>query len=73
MRGVVAHDIAARISYLRADLAQAVTGTIDAELTARGATGGLVAIGADGRIVVAHNSPAMFAAYDDGGRLVTRH
>lgn len=71
MRGVVAHDIAARMSYLRAGLADAVTGTVTSELTARGASGGLVAIGADGRIVVAHNSPAMFAAFDDGGRLVT--
>jgi beta-aspartyl-peptidase (threonine type) len=71
MRGVVAYDIAARMSYLGAGLADAVTGTVAAELTARGAAGGLIAIGADGRIVVAHNSPAMFAAFDDGGRLVT--
>jgi beta-aspartyl-peptidase (threonine type) len=71
MRGLVAYDISARMSYLHAGLAEAVAGTITAELTTRGASGGLVAIGADGRIVVAHNSPAMFAAFDDGGRLVT--
>jgi beta-aspartyl-peptidase (threonine type) len=71
MRGLVAYDISARMSYLRAGLAEAVAGTIIAELSTRGASGGLVAIGADGRIVVAHNSPAMFAAFDDGGRLVT--
>jgi beta-aspartyl-peptidase (threonine type) len=74
IRGVVAHDVAARVRYLRTGLAEAVTGTITAELTGRGAGGGLIAVDADGAIVVAHNSPAMFAAYadhTDGGRVVT--
>ncbi|MCC9306167.1 isoaspartyl peptidase/L-asparaginase [Kitasatospora sp. RB6PN24] len=71
VRGVVAHDVAARISYLRSGLAEAVTGTITTELTAREASGGLIAVAADGTIAVAHNSPAMFAAFDDGSRLVT--
>lgn len=71
MRSLVAHDISARMSYLHAGLAEAVTDTVETELTARAASGGLIAIGADGTVVVAHNSPAMFAAYDDGGRLVT--
>jgi L-asparaginase / beta-aspartyl-peptidase len=71
MRGLVAHDISARMTYLGAGIAEAVTGTITEELTATQASGGLIAIGADGRIVVAHNSPAMFAAYADDGRLVT--
>jgi beta-aspartyl-peptidase (threonine type) len=62
IRGVVAHDIAARIRYAGAGLAEAVRGTFEQELTQRGATGGLVAVGGDGRIVVAHNSPAMFSA-----------
>ena len=62
IRGVVAYDVAARIRYAGADLAEAVRGTFDHELTQRGFTGGLVAVGGDGRIVVAHNSPAMFSA-----------
>jgi beta-aspartyl-peptidase (threonine type) len=66
IRGVVAYDVAARIRYAAADLAEAVQGTFDQELTARGATGGLVAVGGDGRIVVAHNSPAMFSARGTG-------
>jgi beta-aspartyl-peptidase (threonine type) len=66
IRGVVAYDVAARIRYAAADLAEAVQGTFDQELTARGATGGLVAVGGDGRIVVAHNSPAMFSARGAG-------
>ncbi len=70
IRGVVSHDIAARIRYLGCDVAQAVTSTIEEELAARGASGGLVAVSADGRVVVAHNSPTMFAAYEQDGRLV---
>lgn len=64
IRGVVAYDIAARVRYLGAGLAEAVTSTIETELTAKNASGGLVAVGSDGRIVVAHNSPMMFAAFD---------
>ena len=66
IRGVVAYDIAARIRYARADLAGAVRDTFKEELTQRGSTGGLVAVGGDGRIVVAHNSPAMFSARGTG-------
>lgn len=66
IRGVIAHDIAARIRYASAGLAAAVRGTIDEELARRGSDGGLVAVGADGRVVVAHNSPAMFSARGTG-------
>ena len=66
IRGVVAYDVAARIRYAGADLAEAVRGTFEQELAQRGFTGGLVAIGGDGRIVVAHNSPAMFSARGTG-------
>jgi beta-aspartyl-peptidase (threonine type) len=51
-------------------MAEAVEATVRAELVPRGATGGLIAVTADGAVVVAHNSPAMFAAYHDGDRLV---
>lgn len=66
IRGVVAYDVAARIRYAGADLTEAVRGTFAQELAHRGATGGLVAVGGDGRIVVAHNSPAMFSARGTG-------
>jgi beta-aspartyl-peptidase (threonine type) len=70
IRGAVAYDIVARIRHGGSDLADAVRSTIAEELTARGASGGLVSVGADGRVVVAHNSPTMFAAFHDGERLV---
>ncbi len=66
IRGVVAYDVAARIRYAGAGLAEAVRETFEQELTRRGSTGGLVAVGGDGRIVVAHNSPAMFSARGTG-------
>jgi L-asparaginase / beta-aspartyl-peptidase len=66
IRGVVAYDVAARIRYTGADLAEAVRATFEAELTQRGATGGVAAVGGDGRVVVAHNSPMMFSARGTG-------
>jgi beta-aspartyl-peptidase (threonine type) len=66
IRGVVAYDVAARIRYAGAGLADAVRSTFEQELAQRGFTGGLVAAGGDGRIVVAHNSPAMFSARGPG-------
>jgi beta-aspartyl-peptidase (threonine type) len=66
IRGVVAYDVAARMRYAGAGLAAAVRATFAEELTRHGSTGGLVAVGADGRVVVAHNSPAMFSARGTG-------
>ena len=66
IRGVVAYDVAARIRYAGADLAAAVRGTFEEELARRGSTGGLIAVGGDGRVVVAHNSPMMFSARGTG-------
>lgn len=71
IKGVVAYDIAARIRYTGQPLAAAIEATVEEELTRHGAMGGLIAVGGDGTITVAHNSPAMFAAYHDGTRLVT--
>jgi beta-aspartyl-peptidase (threonine type) len=71
IKGVVAYDIAARIRYLGAPLRAAVEATVEEELSARGAMGGLIAVDADGTIVVAHNSSMMFSAYQDGERLVS--
>ena len=65
IRGVVAYDVAARIRYTGADLANAVRETLQ-ELARRGGSGGLIAVGGDGGIVVAHNSPAMFSARGTG-------
>jgi beta-aspartyl-peptidase (threonine type) len=70
LRGVIAYDIAARIRYAGAPLADAVRATFDAELAQRGSTGGVVAVGGDGGVVVAHNSPMMFSARGPGAEPV---
>lgn len=71
IQGVVAHEIYARMRYGHATLSHAVSATIVSELGPREATGGVIAIGSDGRLVIAHNSPGMFAAYKDADELVT--
>jgi beta-aspartyl-peptidase (threonine type) len=71
MQGVVAHEIYARVRFAGARLSDAVVETIVSELDKRQATGGVIAVGADRRVVIAHNSPEMFAAYEEGGELVT--
>ncbi|HEY0247588.1 MAG TPA: isoaspartyl peptidase/L-asparaginase [Gryllotalpicola sp.] len=63
IEGVVAHDISSRLRYAGSGLADAVRAVFAEELDARGSTGGLVAVGSDGRIVIGHNSPAMFSAH----------
>lgn len=71
IEGVVAHDIYARMRYAGTVLPEAVRGTMEAELDGRSSDGGLIAVDADGRVVVAYNSSAMFAAYEESGELVT--
>ncbi|WP_426302791.1 isoaspartyl peptidase/L-asparaginase family protein [Arthrobacter sp. R-11] len=71
MEGVVAHEVYARMRYGGASLAEAVSRTIAEELEPRGADGGVIAVGADGRVVVAHNSKSMFAAYEADGVVLT--
>ncbi|MGB4137043.1 MAG: isoaspartyl peptidase/L-asparaginase [Microbacterium sp.] len=66
IQGVVAHEISARVRHTGATLADAVRDVLDEEVGGRGATGGIIAVGADGQVVVAHNSPAMFAATGRG-------
>lgn len=62
IQGVVAHEIAARVRHAGVPLADAVRDVLSEEVGGRRATGGIIAVGADGEVVIAHNSPAMFAA-----------
>ncbi len=70
LRGVVSYDIVARMRYLGLGLGQAVVETIRTELTEKNASGGLVSVDADGVLVIAHNSPTMFAAFLHNEKLV---
>lgn len=63
IRGAVAHDIHARMAYRGDSLAAAIRGTIADQLDATGGSGGLIAVGADGELVLAFNSASMFRGY----------
>ena len=63
MQGVVAHEIVARVRHRGQPLTEAVAEVLETEVGGRGATGGVIVVGADGQVVVAHNSPAMYAAF----------
>lgn len=71
IKGVVAHEIYARMHYSGMRLPDALAATIEAELETRNAEGGLIAVAANGEVAIAHNALAMFAAYELNGVLVT--
>lgn len=71
IEGVISHEISARMRYLNVGIADAISGTITEELDSRGANGGIIAVDAEGRICIAYNSDAMFAAYRENGQVVT--
>lgn len=72
MAGVVAHDVYARMAYGGASLPEAAGAAVRTELGSRDAMGALIAVGADGRMVVALHSDTMLAAWRDGEDIVTR-
>lgn len=57
-----ARDIGSR-SPSRSGLDAAVAEVLTSEVGARGEPGGVIVVGEDGQIVVAHNSPARYAAF----------
>jgi beta-aspartyl-peptidase (threonine type) len=73
LRTVVAYDIAARLRYGGASLADAVSASIDQRLPALGASGGLIAVDHDGTIVIRYNTPAMFRASVRSGEAASIH
>ena len=62
LRTVQAYDIAARLRYGAATLAQATTDAITRRLASMGAAGGLIAVDSQGEIAICYNTPAMFRA-----------
>ena len=62
LRTVQAYDIAARMRYGGASLAEAVRASIDQRLPRLGASGGLIAVDRQGSLEIRYNTPAMFRA-----------
>ena len=71
LRGVVAHDVHARLRWGGQALDQAVREVLDEYLAERGGDGGLVAVTPSGEVVLAFNSPGMHRGYDIGQGPVT--
>lgn len=70
IRHAIAHDVAAQLEYSDATLAEACKHAVGGKL--RQGEGGIIAVGADGTLVLAFNTTGMYraAADSDGHRLV---
>jgi L-asparaginase / beta-aspartyl-peptidase len=73
LRTVQAYDIAARMRYGGATLAQAVSESIEQRLPHLGASGGLIAVDHRGEIAIRYNTPAMFRASVRSGEPASIH
>lgn len=69
IRGVVAHDISARMKYGKQSLAEAAKKVIQEEVPAMGGDGGIIAIDKEGNISMEFNTEGMFrASIDKNGK-----
>ncbi|WP_462416978.1 isoaspartyl peptidase/L-asparaginase family protein [Kytococcus sp. Marseille-QA3725] len=71
VRGVVGHEVHARLRWAGQPLPDAVREALDELIGARGGDGGLVAVTPAGEAVLAFNSPGMYRAHDLGEVPVT--
>ena len=63
IRFAVAHDISARMDYLKEDLATAANHVINEKLLAAGGRGGVIAVDKAGNIAMPHNTEGMYRGY----------
>jgi len=72
IRTVAAYDVCAQVEYGRRSLADAVSSVLREKIGLLGGDGGIIAIGADGTIVMDFNTEGMFRAarFADGRREV---
>lgn len=75
IRSVVAHDICALMEYRGWSLDRAAREVVMGKLVQRGGEGGVVAVDAQGNVVMVYNSPGMFRATRDasGRREIAIH
>ena len=71
IRLAVAHDISARMMYLGESVEDAANTVIHERLTGMDATGGVIALDADGRVAMPFNTPGMFRGTIDADGNVT--
>jgi beta-aspartyl-peptidase (threonine type) len=63
MRGLVAHDIAARMKYRGASVSDAVDETIRSALDAKHGKGGVIALDGKGTVKFGFNTEGMYRGY----------
>ncbi len=69
IRTVAAHDVCAQVEYGRQSLAKAVSSVLREKIGRLGGDGGIIAVGADGTVVMDFNTEGMFrASLDSRGR-----
>ncbi len=69
IRSVVAYDVCAMIKYRGLSLADAAREVVQGKLRERGGEGGIIAVDAQGQVVMEFNSPGMFRGMrDSSGR-----
>ena len=69
IRAAVAHEIASLVRYRGLDVVAAANDVVMRQLVRMGGSGGVIAVGRDGRIAMPFNSPGMLrAAADSNGR-----
>jgi beta-aspartyl-peptidase (threonine type) len=69
IRSVVAYDVCAMIEYRGLSLADAAREVVQGKLRERGGEGGIIAVDAQGQVVMEFNSPGMFRGMrDSSGR-----
>jgi len=72
IRAIVAHEIASLMRYKGLDVVQAADEVVMQQLVRMGGSGGVIAVGRDGRIAMPFNSEGMLrGAMDSGGLFVT--
>lgn len=73
LRAVVAHDVAARMQYGGASLADAAHAVVHEKLVALGGDGGIIAVGRDGALCMPFNTTGMYrASVREGEAIVTQ-
>ncbi|HEX4911693.1 MAG TPA: isoaspartyl peptidase/L-asparaginase [Permianibacter sp.] len=65
IRAAVAHDICARVEYLKQPLAEAASAVVKDKLVKLGGEGGIVAVDAQGNVALPFNSKGMYRASID--------
>jgi beta-aspartyl-peptidase (threonine type) len=63
IRACLAHDVHARMAYAGADIERAARQALHESVGPLGGQGGLIAVGADGRIVMPRNSAGMYRGW----------